>query len=143
MSLHDVLRNRPRVGQLVVPYMVDATRDPIDFRELDAEHVARCATQRRCGICGERIKRPPFAFIGPEDRRRCFADPWMHPSCARLALEQCPFLAGRRDWRGSDAQADPLLKAYSAGMGLLLAPDCRSHRDHLGAWHFEAVGVSR
>lgn len=131
------LAGRPTVGRLTVPYMVDANRSPIDFKAVDAAHVEECATRSRCGICGSRIKRGPIAFIGPRDDRTCFADPWMHPACAEVALAQCPFLAGRRDWREG---GDPLLDPYSAGMAIFLAHNWRSHRDTTGAWHFEAVG---
>jgi hypothetical protein len=129
--------SRPTVGKLVVPYMVDATRSPVDFKVLDAGHVDQCAMRTRCGICGARIRRRPIAFIGPDDGRTCFADPWMHPDCADLALAQCPFLAGRRDWR---EDGGPLLRPYSDGMIRVLANNWRSHRDPLGNWHFEAVG---
>jgi hypothetical protein len=125
------------VGKLVVPYMVDATRSPIDFKALDASHVDACATRGRCGICGSRIRRGPIAFIGPDDGRTCFADPWMHPACADVAAEQCPFVTGRRDWREG---ADALTQPYSDGMVRVLAWSWRSHRDALGAWHFEATG---
>lgn len=125
------------VGRLVVPYMVDATRSPIDFKALDPAHVDECATRTRCGICGGRIRQGPIAFIGPADGRACFADPWMHPACADLALAQCPFLGGR-GWR-TDGD-NPLLAPYSE-MVRVLAYNWRSHRDAFGAWHFEAVGL--
>ncbi len=130
------LSTRPMVGTLVVPFMVDATRSPIDFKALDPVHVELCATKGLCGVCGARIRRSPIAFIGPDDGRSCFADPWMHPDCADVALAQCPFLARRRDWR---EPGDALLQPYSDGMVRLLADNWRSHRDALGAWHFEAV----
>lgn len=124
----------------VVPYMVDARRRPIDFKVLDAAHVEACAVRGRCGVCGARIRRGPLAFIGPDDGRRCFADPWMHPACAGLAMRQCPFLGGRRDWSEAAACANPLLETYSSGMTVVLATNWRAHRDQRGAWHFEAVG---
>lgn len=120
--------------------MVDASRSPIDFKALDRAHVDACATRGRCGICGARIRRGPIAFIGPDDGRTCFADPWMHPDCADLALEQCPFLAGRRDWR--QGAEEPLLSGYRPGaMVRVLAYSWRSHRDPFGRWHFEALGA--
>lgn len=128
------------VGRLLVPFMVDASRKPIDFKALDAEHVDECATRTRCGICGRRIRTGPIAFIGPDDDRTCFADPWMHPACAELAMAQCPFLAGRRDWRDPASRTDPLTRRYSDGMRVVLAHNWRSHRDALGGWHFEAIG---
>lgn len=127
---------RPKVGHLVVPFMVDAERSPIDFKALDPGHVDLCATKGRCGVCGGKIRRGPVAFIGPDDGRTCFADPWMHPACADIAMQQCPFLTGRRDWR---EDGGPLLQPYSAGMVRVLADNWRAHRDLLGAWHFEAM----
>src|SRR4051794_21846243 len=138
IEIPEALRRRPMVGRMVVPYVVDATRSPIDFKALDQEHVAECANRSRCGVCGAKIKRGPAAFAGPDDGRRCFADPWMHPVCAELAMEHCPFLAGRRGWRSGGG--DPLLAPYSERMVLVFAHNWRAHRDKLGAWHFEAVG---
>lgn len=132
------LDDRPKSGNLIVPYMVDDTTDPVDFKSVDADHVKRCATARRCGICGAKIRRGPFAFIGPDDGRSCFADPWMHPECARVAMQQCPFLTGRNDWR--EDKDNPLLRTYAHNMRLFLAPDGNAHRDRSGAWHFEARG---
>ena len=129
--------DRPKVGRLVVPFMVDATRSPIDFKSVDADHVDECATRGRCGVCGTRIRRGPIAFIGPDDGRTCFADPWMHPDCAELVTEQCPFVAGRRGWSEG---ADPLTEPYADGMVRVLARNWRSHRDAFGGWHFMAIG---
>lgn len=134
------LAARPTVGRLVVPFMVDERRHPIDFKSVDPDRIERCATDGRCGVCGGKIRRGPIAFIGPNDGRRCFADPWMHPACADVAMQQCPFLTGRRDWREVEARDDPLLATYSEGMVPILAYNWRSHRDPLGVWHFEAVG---
>ena len=124
----------------VVPYMVDATRSPIDFKAVDEVHVELCARQTRCGVCGARIRRGPIAFIGPDDGRRCFADPWMHPACAEVAMRRCPFLAGRSSWRSQEARQEPLLVPYAERMVVVLAPNWRAHRDPRGAWHFRAVG---
>lgn len=123
-----------------IPFMVDATRVPLDFKVLDPSHVEACAMRGRCGVCGRKIKRGPIALIGPDDDRRCFADPWMHPACADSAMRQCPFLSGRRDWSEAEARSEPLLASYSAGMVVTLAHNWRAHRDPSGAWHFEAVG---
>lgn len=135
------LAQRPTKGALTVPYMVDATLTPIDFKAVDSEHVKRCATGRRCGVCGGKIRQGPFAFVGPDDGRNCFADPWMHLLCAQTAMQQCPFLAGKRGWRENGDQ--PLIAGYERNMVLRIADDCRSHRDGFGHWHFEAVGTLR
>jgi hypothetical protein len=134
---HQRRNERPTVGRLTVPFMVDATRQPIDFKALDAEHVERCAKHSRCGVCGRRIHHGrPVALIGPADGRSCYADPWMHPECADLAMAQCPFLRGTRDWRQPGGS---LLQPYSDGMVVRVVAEARSHRDALGAWHFEVI----
>ena len=132
---------RPVVGGLVVPYMVDATRNPVDFKIVDAEHVKRCATARRCGICGRKIRNGLIAFIGPNDGRSCFADPWMHEDCARLAMSQCPFLTSRTSWR--EDGDNPLLRTYARNMKVFVAEEGQAHRDAHGAWHFKAIGELR
>lgn len=137
--MRPALELRPKAGALVVPYMVDACRNPVDFRAVDEEHVKRCATARRCGICGAKIRSGPLAFIGPDDGRRCFADPWMHEDCARLSMTQCPFLAGRSGWR-EEAASNPVLEPYAEGMAMFTAPDGNAHRGKLMEWHFQAVG---
>lgn len=133
------IEGRPTVGGLTVPFMVDERRNPIDFKAVDAAHVEDCARNGKCGVCGRKIRRGPIAFIGPDDGRTCFADPWMHRACSELAMAQCPFLSGRHDWRGTEARSEPLLTSYSAGMVVVLANNWRAH--HYGtAWHFEAIG---
>jgi hypothetical protein len=134
------LETRPTAHGLVVPFMVDATLDPIDFKVVDADHVAQCAADRLCGICGGVIPPGPLVFIGPDDQRRCFADPWMHAACARVALVQCPFLTGRSDWRDGGKNSE-LLKTYAHNMAAFVASEGRAHQDALGAWHFQAWGT--
>lgn len=135
---------RPTVGALTVPYVVDERLSPIDFKQMHPGHVRKCAEQRLCGICGKRIVGSPIAFVGPDDDRRCFADPWMHLDCARLAMQQCPFLGARRGWRGGQTEAErSLTGVYEHNMVLFTAPQGRSHRDDFGHWHFEALGVLR
>lgn len=142
------LEARPKAGALTVPYVVDEDRRPIDFKALDVHHVDLCAEQGRCGVCGGKIRRGPVAFIGPDDVLRrtegCFADPWMHVECARLAMKQCPFLAGRKSWRDEEADEDRLLQTYAHNMVLWTARNWRSHRDQHGHWHFQAIaGLER
>lgn len=134
------LDERPTVGALTVPFMVDEARNPIDFKAVDEDHVALCAKHQKCGVCGGKIRRGPFAFIGPDDGRTCFADPWMHPECAAVAFTQCPFLAGRRDWREVGARRDALLRSYSVGMVAKVAANGRAHREG-NAWHFQPIGA--
>lgn len=139
----DALSRRPRAGALTIPYVVPEKTKPIDFKALDNDHIDRCATEGRCGICGAKIKRGPAAFIGPDDTIRrtehCFADPWMHVECAQLAMQQCPFLAGRKSWRDAEGREQPLIATYAHNMVLYTATNWQSHRDAFGHWHFQAT----
>lgn len=131
------LTSRPRVGSLVVPFMVDQ-RPPIDFKSLSVENIDRCAKRGLCGVCGGKIRRGPVAFIGPDDGRDCFGDPWMHLECALLAMVQCPFLAARRGWREAPKPGD-LIERYERNMVLYTATAWSAHRDKRGAFHFQAT----
>lgn len=133
------LEERPKAGALTIPYVVDEGNHPIDFKVMDPAHVDACAEQRRCGVCGGKIRSGPIAFIGPDDGRSCFADPWMHLECARVAMRQCPFLAGRKTWRDESGREAPLISTYAHNMVLYTATNWRSHLDHFGHWHFEAI----
>lgn len=137
------LHERPKAGALVVPYVVDERLSPIDFKLLHPEHTTLCATEGRCGVCGGKIRKGPVAFIGPDDVIRrtegCFADPWMHLECAQLAMQQCPFLAGRKTWRDADGRENPVLATYAHNMVLWTATAWHWHRDRLGHLHFQAT----
>lgn len=102
LHIPNKLRDRPRRGGLVVPYMVSMPEEPdapVDFKMLDHEALKQCAAARRCGICGRKIKpKDTLAFIGPERGERdhnCFSDPWMHEVCALYAIRECPYVSGR------------------------------------------------
>jgi hypothetical protein len=124
--------------------MVDERVQPIDFKLVHPGHVTKCAMQRRCGICGKPI-RGYLAFCGPDDGRSCFGDPWMHPECGKLAMQQCPFLADRRGWRepADGKLSQEMLDRYTHNMALYQAPSGRAFRDAFGHWHFEALGTLR
>lgn len=133
------VEDRLTVGGLTVPYMVDETRSPIDFKVVSKPNVEDCARNGKCGVCGGKIRRGPIAFIGPDDGRRCFGDPWMHPDCARLAMQQCPFLSRRKGWSDAADAQNPLLTKFEQGMVIVLAQNWRAHYED-GGWHFMAFG---
>jgi hypothetical protein len=62
-------------------------------------------------------------------------------ACAAVAMGQCPFLRGDRDWRSAEARGQPLLAPYRRGVATVLARSWRSHSSAGGAWHFEALGT--
>ncbi len=137
------LTHRPRSGSLVVPFMVDATQVPIDFKAVDHGHVERCAREKLCGVCGLRIQwgRDLFAFLGPLRDLQCFGDPWMHEGCADYTAGACPFVSGkRRVWREGDM---PSTEVFKGSWMLLIAQGGKVHTDPNGAYHFEPVKVLR
>lgn len=137
------LERRPKVGTLTVPWTVDEAEHPLRFAVQRQDRVLQCVAEGRCAICGARIRRGPIAFIGPDDGRECFGDPWMHPRCAMVALQECPFLSCRRGWREGWAQSDLHLAVYQHNMVLYLADSWRGYVDPVGAIHFEATSGLR
>lgn len=136
--LSNRLLRRPRIGALVVPFVVDEMIEPIDFKMLDPARVRRCAQERLCAVCGRSMAGSRFAFIGPHDGRTCFADPWMHEPCARYTIQHCPFVSGRQGFRDPLAEEHPELTArYENSHALVVARGGGAHLDTLGGWHFE------
>lgn len=142
--LPNKLLRRPVVGSIVIPYMVNESRDPIDFKQLDRSRVQLCVTMRRCGICGTPIKsNQRYAFLGPARELLCFADPWMHEDCARYTIKACPFASGRnRHYRSGDGDDDPLLSTYEGAWELVIARRGTCHIDNVAkAFHFQPVDI--
>lgn len=145
-AMTNALRKRPTVGGIVVPYMVDETRSPIDFKAVNGEHVRLCAEMRRCGICGAAMKGSRFAFLGPADGRVCFGDPWMHEACARYTMAACPFASGKkREYRDpNEDEGESLLLSRTVGAWALhIAEGGHGWRDQWKRWHFEARTMVR
>jgi hypothetical protein len=65
----------------------------VDFRMLNVEAHVRCARERRCAICDEKLD-ALFVFIGGPMcvKARVFGDMALHPGCADYARRVCPFL---------------------------------------------------
>lgn len=58
-----------------------------------------CALTGACGICGSLLGNPMVflaADYGADPARLLFADPGMHPACARASLELCPYIQHER-----------------------------------------------
>jgi len=70
-----------------------------DFAVVDFAAVFDLAGQKRCALCGTRMRGNRYAFIGgPVSKaNHLYQDGPMHPDCASYAAEVCPFIAGRKD----------------------------------------------
>ncbi len=66
----------------------------LDFRVLNLTNHRRCAKERLCGICGQRLGYWLWFIGGPMClQNRVFGDAPMHRECAEYALDVCPFLS--------------------------------------------------
>lgn len=132
------LQRRPKDRRgYPIPYvvMIDKNGRP-HFTINDGRRVEKCVHGKRCGLCGERLERKAFWFVGGE---RCFGlngafiDPPMHEECARYALQVCPFLAAPSYAKRID---DKLLDPSAKPDGILIAnvdmPTAQPERFGLG-----------
>ncbi len=69
-----------------------------DLRLNDPEKVLECFHKRLCSVCGNRIQDVCIFIGGPLSvANRCFSDPPCHYSCAKYAMQVCPYLHSTRD----------------------------------------------
>ena len=134
------LAKRPTFKGLVVPYMVDAKKRPIDFKAVDKAHVDRCAQERACGVCGERVRpgKDRYVFLGPLRDLQCFGDPWMHEDCGEYTALACPFVSGKhRRWH---AGPEPILQPFLDAWMMVVSRQGRVQW-HMKSWHFQPVDI--
>jgi hypothetical protein len=116
------LDRRPRYRGWVIPYIVVVGSDGTPhFSRNDTGRVNQVAAGRKCGQCGERLRRN-ITFIGPEDevRLRKFMEPGMHPECAQYAVATCPWLSSPHYRTKNKEATDP--KLIFVGDGLMTQP---------------------
>jgi hypothetical protein len=83
-----------------VPWTVLRDKDgqPM-FTVNDTRRVHDCIRKKLCAICGKRLVKEEFWWIGGSrvflHARGAFLDPPLHCECATYALTVCPFLAAR------------------------------------------------
>ena len=95
--MNDIPKNlqaRPVINGFILPWFVDETIDPIDFRVSDQRKIFKAHRQALCWICGKR-RDPTFSFvIGPMcSINRISAEPPAHHDCAMYSVTHCPFLS--------------------------------------------------
>jgi hypothetical protein len=80
-----------------VPWFVAWVDGKPDFRVADERKLALAMRQRRCWICGHRLGRLGTSVVGPMCAiNRISSEPQSHLSCARYAVQACPFLTQPR-----------------------------------------------
>lgn len=92
------LRSFPFYKGYLVHYTVFVGDDGIpDFRVMHEVARVKCARERRCNLCGEKLGKH-IVFIGGDlcVKNRAFTDGPMHEDCALYACKVCPFLANTK-----------------------------------------------
>lgn len=77
-----------------VPWFVDRTIQPPDFRIIDDRKVLEAAERRRCWVCGQSLGAYAAYLVGPMCVvNRVSAEPPSHRECAEYSAKVCPFLS--------------------------------------------------
>ena len=102
---------------LPIPFLVarDTAHGTPYFTINDSQKHARCLSEDRCAICGDRLLRGRWFLGGPLSAfhpRGCYIDTPTHDECIHYALQVCPYLAaqnysGRLDDALFDYQTNP------------------------------------
>lgn len=108
-----------------VPWFVDKAAPYIngnpDFRIMDGAHLKSAIREKRCWVCGMKLRAGAFAFLaGPMcGVNRTSAEPPNHVECARWSAAACPFLSHPKRIR-DERELPP---SYSqAGLGIKRNP---------------------
>lgn len=101
-----------------IPFFVAYVDGKPEFRAADPRKKMICILQKRCWVCGERV-RAPFAFtIGP---MCCYntisAEPPAHIECSLWSVKGCPFLSKPKMERRDHEE---LSKSFGQGAGVMI-----------------------
>jgi hypothetical protein len=67
--------------------------DPENLARIDNAKLRRAVVERRCWICGHKLRRQVWFVLGPAQvATRRYREPPVHAGCARFAVTVCPFL---------------------------------------------------
>ena len=94
-DMPDFIATLPRTERgMPIPWFVDPTRTPLDFRVMSGERFMQAIKQRICWVCGKPLG-PSMAFVGGplSAATRSYTDPGSHIACATYAAQHCPYLA--------------------------------------------------
>jgi hypothetical protein len=111
----------------------------------------RCARERLCGICGQKLSYW-IAFVGGplSSESRAYVDPPMHEECAEFVMQTCPYVAHSATKRNPQLDEEDLTpQGFDAGqpahwvVGVTRSYDWRLSAKGAtfiaGAWHHQLV----
>jgi hypothetical protein len=93
-------RRLKRWGSWAVPFIAPWIDGKPQFGKKDHAKLRRCAYQRVCNVCGQKLD-DVMVFAGGilATRALIFHEPPLHEACARAAMRICPYLAKLSDGR--------------------------------------------
>jgi hypothetical protein len=99
----------PRIARLPVyegwpvPWFVDQTVTPPDFRVVDRRKFAQAIKEKRCWVCGETLGHFLAFPLGTMcSISRTISEPPSHRECAQWSIQHCPFLSNPAMVRRTD-----------------------------------------
>lgn len=98
VKIPDLMKSLPVTSQgFPVPYVVLVDDNGTHFKINDRLKQIKCFTEKLCHICGNKVKRNEFWFVGGQQSafhpHGVYNDGGMHYECASYALQVCPYLA--------------------------------------------------
>jgi hypothetical protein len=76
-----------------VPWFVSWPNGKPEFRMIDGPKIKLAIIQKRCWVCGTRLRGPKTFVIGPMCTvNRNTAEPPCHLECAEFSVKACPFI---------------------------------------------------
>lgn len=119
------LRKLPHYKGMPIPVTVRVRKDGVpDFTDINWQKSQRLGLARACALCGRAMsKKEKVAFIGGtiSVKNKLFQDGPMHQSCATYALQECPYLIGKKKSYRPGSIADPNASLeYPERIGLIL-----------------------
>lgn len=117
-KLPPLLELRPKDSRgYPITYVTGITKDgDPDFTAIDGLKVYEVGKKRLCGLCGHPLAYW-IAFIGGPKalKNRAYADPPMHPDCAKAAMELCPYIIHGRARRAVNTKVESVIPEGFSG----------------------------
>jgi hypothetical protein len=135
MGCPTALAARPHtVDGLPITYVTAVIDGRPDFTTLDDDRFVEVLERGWCGLCGTPLGYWMAAIGSPREmRKRLFRDPPMHVDCAEYAMEVCPFIAKRMNYRPVSAKP-----AAGPGSVRVSVPSARQRPDELVLGEFRS-----
>lgn len=110
-----------------IPYFVPFTDGKPNFKYTDPEKQHQCFKNKQCGICGKKLLKNQFWFVGGplSLKNKVSSDVHNHEQCARYALKVCPYLFNQKaDRIATEGHNDIIVLEKPELVNLIFADRC-------------------